>query len=96
MGSEDALTASGRRASKEGGIPVSDDRASFEQHWRRGSESDEDNHDHHDREGYYRVHRDAQWAMVSIALDRMRMHYLGHSQQHQQDQANHSRHTQSA
>jgi hypothetical protein len=34
--------------------------------------------------------------MVGIALDRMRMHYLGDGEQHQQYQANHSRHSQSA
>ena len=93
---KDALAANGRRASKEGGIPVPDYRGDFKQHRRRGSESDQDNHDHHDREGHYRVHRDAQWALVSAALDRMRMHYLGYSQQHQQDQANDSRCPQSA
>jgi hypothetical protein len=50
-------------------MPVSDERGNFKHHWRRGSEPDEDNPDHDDREGYYRMHRDAQWAMVSIALD---------------------------
>ena len=75
---------------------MSDDCGHFKQHWRCGSESDQDNHDHHDREGYYRVHCDAELAMIGVTDDRMHMRYLGHSQQRQQDQANHSRCPQSA
>ena len=56
---KDVLAAIGRGASKQGAVPVSDDRAKFKQYRRRGSESDEDNRRHQDYEGYHRVHCDA-------------------------------------
>ncbi len=44
---KDVLAAVGRRASKEGGVPVSDMRAVFKQHRRGGSNPDQENRDHH-------------------------------------------------
>jgi hypothetical protein len=81
----DALAASGRRSSKEGGMPVPDDRGNFKQHWCGCSESDEDNRDQHNYQGHDRMHYDAKRAMVCIAVRCMHMRHLDHGQKRKQD-----------
>ena len=95
MGSEDALEASGRRACKEGRMPVSGDCANFKERWRRSSDPDQYNCDQHDHERHDRVHHHAQRAMIGIAVGRMDVCYLDHGQKREQNQAQDSRHSQS-
>jgi hypothetical protein len=61
-------------------MPVSGDRANFKGYWRAGTDPDQDNHDQHDHDGYNRMHRNAQRAMVGIAIGCMEVRYLDHSQ----------------
>ena len=68
---KDALAACWRGASKEGGMPVSDNRADFKQLRRWGSDPDQDNRRCNHHEGCHRAHHDAQRATVGIARGRM-------------------------
>jgi hypothetical protein len=58
-------------------MPVSTNRANFARRQRRGSDPDEDdpNDEHHER--HYRVHHDAELAMIGVTPNRMHMRYLG-------------------
>jgi len=76
-------------------MPVSDNRVNFRQRRGDGFDPDQDNRDQHDHDGHNRVHRDAQRAVVSIASGLMDVHYLGHGQKREQNQAHNSRHSQS-
>ena len=76
-------------------MPVSGDRANFNECRSGGSDPDQDNHDQHDHDGHNRVHRDAKRAVVCIADGRMDVHYLDHGQKGEQNQAHDSRHSQS-
>ena len=76
-------------------MPVSSDRANFKKTWRQNFDPDQNNRDQHDHDGHNRVHRDAQRAVVGIASGRMDVHYLGHGQKREQNQAHDGRHSQS-
>ena len=56
---KDGLAAGRRGASKEGRMPVSDDRVNFKRHWSRGVDSDEDSRSHQGHDGHDGMHRDA-------------------------------------
>jgi hypothetical protein len=75
-------------------MPKSDNRVDFRQRRGDGFDPDQDNRDQHDHDGHNRVHRDAKRAVVSIAIGRMDVHYLGHCQKCEQNQAHDSRHSQ--
>lgn len=77
-------------------MPESGDCAAFKNTRRQNFNPDQDHRDQHDHEGHYRVHRDAQHAVVGIAIGCMDMHYLGHSQKCEQDQAHEGCHSQSS
>jgi len=93
---KNVLAASGRGTTEEGRMPVSTNRAKFTRRQRRCSDPDEEDpcEEHHKRN--YRVHHDAELAMVGIAGDRVYVHHLGYHQERQQDYAHHSCHSQSA
>ena len=76
-------------------MPVSGDRANFKNHWRRGFDSNQDNHDQHNHDGHDRMHHDAYCAMVGIAVRCMDVRHLDNGQKRQQDKAHHSRYPQS-
>ena len=79
----DVLAASGRRASKQDGMPVSDDRASLAHRGRCDSDPDQENLSHGDCERHHRVHHDAQRTMIGVAANRMHVRHLGHGQNRQ-------------
>ena len=87
---KDALAAGGRRACKELGMPVANHRSRLK-HRHLGL----DLHQHHcgsrNHDRRSRVHHDAQRAVVGIALQRMHVRHLRHSQQRHQDET-HNRH----
>jgi hypothetical protein len=62
-------------------MPVPDDSASFVHHGRRGADPDQHNCGRHDHKWHYRVHCDAELAMIGVTFDRMHMRHLGHCQQ---------------
>ncbi len=74
---------------------VSGDRTDFKKTWRQNFDPDHDHRDQHDYDGHNRVHRDAQRAVIGIAIRCMDVHYLGHGQKREQDQAHGSYHSQS-
>jgi hypothetical protein len=76
-------------------MPVSGDCANFKDRGRGSSYSDQYNRDQHDHERHNRVHHHAQRAMVSIASRSMHVRHLDNGQKRHQDQAHHSRHSQS-
>jgi hypothetical protein len=76
-------------------MPVSGDRADFKKTWRQNFDPGQDHCDQQDHDGHNRVHRDAQRAVVGIAIRRMDVHYLGYGQKREQNQARNSRHFQS-
>lgn len=80
---KDALAAGGRRARKELGMPVPNDRLRRKD---QGGALDLDQHNHrsHYRNGRSRVYDDAQRAIIGIAAERMRVRHLDHGQQRQQ------------
>jgi hypothetical protein len=92
---KDALTAGGRGACEELGAPIPDGRAGLDE--RRGGHSadqDNDRRNHRNRRG--RMHRDAQLAMVGIAIGRMDVRHLNDGEERQQDQAQESHSSESA
>jgi hypothetical protein len=91
---KEALT-SGRRASEELGVPMADDRAGLGKlHSSAGP--DHDDHGSHHRDGSRRVQRNAQRAMIGIALGHMVVGHLYGDQQRQQDQTQQSDRPESA
>jgi hypothetical protein len=72
----DALAAGWRGASKEGGMPVSDDHANFKRLRRLGSDPDQNDRGCKGHEGRHGVHHDAQRTMIDITGDRMRIRYM--------------------
>jgi hypothetical protein len=72
-----ALAACGRGTIEEDTMPVSGDRVSPAQQGRRGSDPDKEgsSDEHHKR--HYRVHDDAELAMIGVTANRMYMRYLG-------------------
>jgi hypothetical protein len=93
---KDALAASRRGAGKESWMPVSDDRASFEQYKRGGPNPDQNDSGQYGGARNYRVHQNAYRAMVCIACNRMHMRHLDQNEKCQQDEANYSRHLENA
>ena len=58
-------------------MPVSTNRANLKRRRRRVSDPDkEDRNDEHYKR-HYRVHRDAELAMIGVTPNRMHMRYLG-------------------
>jgi hypothetical protein len=91
-----ALAACRRGTIEEDWRPVSGDRMSLVQYGRRSSEPDkEDSGDEH-HERHYRVHHNAELAMIGVTPNRVYMRYLGDCQKRQQDKANHRNRLQSA
>ena len=76
-------------------MPVSGDRTDFKVTLRQNFDPDQDDHDQHDHDGHNRVHRDAQRAVVGIAIRRMDVYNLSDGQKRNQNQAHDSRHSQS-
>jgi hypothetical protein len=72
-----ALAAYGRRTIEEDRMPIPGDRASLTQHGRCGSDPDkkDPSDEHHER--HYRVHHDAELAMIGVTPNRMHVRYLG-------------------
>jgi hypothetical protein len=80
---KDALAANGRRASKEGGMPIADNRVDLKRRRGCGRDPDQQSRDHHDQKGHDSVHHDANLAVVRVGVDRMRKRYVHNRQQHQ-------------
>ena len=76
-------------------MPISDNRVNFTQRRGDGFDPGQDHCDQHDHDGHNRVHRDAQRAVVGIASGCVDVHYLGHGQKREQDQAYNGRYSQS-
>jgi hypothetical protein len=76
-------------------MPVSGDRANFKKTQRQNFDPDQNTRDQHDHDGHNRVHRNAQRAVVGIAIGRMGVHYLDHGQKREQNQAHDSHQSQS-
>jgi len=76
-------------------MPVSRDSAKLGDYGCRSSDPDQNNCDQHDHERRNGVHRNAQRAVVSVAVGRMRMRYLNHGQKREKDQAHNRRPIQS-
>ena len=89
------LTAGGRRACNELGMPVADSRARLKNR-RRSLNLHQHHHGNRNRDGRRRVHHDAQRAVVGIALQRMHVRHLHHGQQRHQEKAHHRRRRQCA
>lgn len=68
---KDALATSGRWASKERGMPVSDGRVNLKRHRRGSFNPDQENRDQQHYKGRDRMHHDAKRAMIGIGVDRM-------------------------
>jgi len=76
-------------------MPEPGNRLNFKNHRGDGFDPDQDNRDQHDHDGHNRVHRDAQRAVVGIAIGCVDVHYLGHGEKREQDQAYNGHHSQS-
>ena len=86
---KDGLTARGRRARKELGMPVPDDRLRRKN---PGGALHLDQYDHrgHRRYGRGRVHHNAKLAMVGgIVVEWVSVRHLDHGQQRQQSKTHH-------
>jgi hypothetical protein len=68
-------------------MPVSNERASFEQYKREGSNLNQNDFGQYRWARTYRVHQNAYGAMVGVARDRMHMRHLGQDEKRQQDDA---------
>jgi hypothetical protein len=90
------LAGCGRGTIEKDTRPISGDRVRPPQHVRRGSDPDKEDFcdEHHKR--HYRVHHDAELAMVGVTPNRMHMRYLGDGEKRQQDKAHPRRRFQSA
>lgn len=77
-------------------MPVSDDRAGFEQYKPGGPNPDQNDSGQYGWARNYRVHQNAYWAMIGIACNRMHMHHLDQNEKCQQDEANYGRHLENA
>jgi hypothetical protein len=77
-------------------MPVSDDRASFEQYKRRSPNPDQNDSGQYGWDRNYRVHQNAYRAMVGIACNRMHVRHLGQNEKCQQDEADNSRYLENA
>ena len=73
-------------------MPVSDDRASFEEYKRGGPDPDQNDSGQDGWDRNYRVHQNAYRTMVCIACNRMHVRQLDQNEKCQQDEANYSRH----
>jgi hypothetical protein len=73
----DVLAASGRGTIEQDTMPVSGDRVSLAQHARRGSDLDKEDPRDEQHKRHYRVHHDAELAMIGVTPNRMHMRYLG-------------------
>lgn len=93
---DDALAASGWRASKEIRMPVANNRPNFKQLWRACSDSDQCHYDGYDQERNHGVHDEANRTVVGGAYVGMPIGYVDHCQQHDYDEAHCNRHPQSA
>ena len=86
---EDALTAGGRGSSEELGVPIPDDRARLDNRL-GGADSDQDYDSRGNRNRHRGVHRNAQRAMVGIAVQSMYVRHLDHGHHRQQSQTKQS------
>ena len=93
---KDSLAANRRGAIEEGGMPVSTNSANFKRCQLCGSDPDKESPSDERHKRRYRVHRDADLAMIGVTPNRVHMGYLGDGQKRQQHKAHHRRRLQSA
>lgn len=84
-----ALTASGWRAGKELGVPVTEGRADLGK-LRRSAHPNHDDQDSHHRNRRRGVQRDAERTVIGVGLGHMIVRHLHSDQQHQQRQTQQS------